>query len=167
VVIRNDWCVTNYHNPKKRRPSGDTQLSPGARYISVPAGNRHSSQAGSSIASTIQGQISTPSFSENNCSIAYVTHHGTSTCSATQRCALSTPTTTPRTTSYRAPAPGGTWQTDSTHRIVSNPASAIAITPTPLSSLENLPTPILNPEAHAIITNPLRIWATKRNQRER
>jgi hypothetical protein len=43
------------------------------------------------------------------------------------------------------------------HRIVSWLTSGIAITPTPLSSHEALPTPIRNPEAYVIITNPLRM----------
>ena len=64
-------------------------------------------------------------------------------------------------------APSRTIQIDSTRRVVSSPASAIASTPTPLSGLENLPTPIPNPEAHAIITHPLRTQATERNQRQR
>jgi hypothetical protein len=52
-------------------------------------------------------------------------------------------------------------------RIVFNLASGIAGTPTPLSSLENVPTPILNPDAYAIITNPVRTRATETNQRQR
>ena len=52
-------------------------------------------------------------------------------------------------------------------RVVSSPASSIPSTPTPLSGLQNLPTPICNPEARAIITNPLRTCVTERNQRPR
>jgi len=51
--------------------------------------------------------------------------------------------------------------------VVSSPASSIASTPTPLNGLEHLPTPIPNPEARAIITNPLRTRAPDRNQRQR
>jgi hypothetical protein len=80
----------------------------------------------------------------------------TSTPSATQRRSINTPTATPITSSHSTPAPGGS----STRRVVSSPAFGIAITPTPLSGLENLPTPIPNPEARAIITNPLLIRAT-------
>ena len=40
-------------------------------------------------------------------------------------------------------------------QVLSSPASGIDITPTPLSHLENLPTAIPNPEARAIISNPL------------
>jgi hypothetical protein len=52
-------------------------------------------------------------------------------------------------------------------RVVSSPASGIASSPTPLSSHENLPTPIPNPEVRGIITNPLRTRATERNQVQR
>jgi hypothetical protein len=90
-----------------------------------------------------------------------------STPSATQRRAIITPTATPGTRSHNTPAPSRTIQTDSTRRVVSSLASGIATTPTPLSILENLPIPISNPEAHAIITNPLRTQATERNQRQR
>jgi hypothetical protein len=79
----------------------------------------------------------------------------TSTPSATQRRSIITPTATPGTSSRNTPAPSGITQTDSTRRVVSSPASGIASTPTPLSSLEILPTSILNPEARAIISNPL------------
>jgi len=58
-------------------------------------------------------------------------------------------------------------QTDSTRRVVSSPACCIGSTPTPISGLEILPTPIPNPAAGATITNPLRTRATERNQRER
>jgi len=52
-------------------------------------------------------------------------------------------------------------------RVVSSLASGISNTPTPLSGLENLPTPIPIPEAIAIITNPLPLQATEWNQRQR
>ena len=85
----------------------------------------------------------------------------------------------PGTSSRNTLTPIGITQTDSMRQIVSSPASGIASTPTALSGLENLPTPtplsglenlpttIPNPEAHAIITNPLRTRATERNQRQR
>jgi len=66
--------------------------------------------------------------------------------------------------SRSAPVSEWTFQTDSTRRTVSSPAFAIASTPTPLSGLQNLPTPISNPEAHAIITNPQWTRATEKNQ---
>jgi hypothetical protein len=51
--------------------------------------------------------------------------------------------------------------------IVSYPASGIASAPTPLSSLENLPTPITNPEACMISSNPLGTIAIEWNLRQR
>jgi hypothetical protein len=90
----------------------------------------------------------------------------TSTLSATQRWSIITPTATPGTSSRNPPAPRGTIQTDSTRRIVSSPTSVIVSTPTPVSSLENLHTPIPNPEAGAIITNPQRTRASEKNQRQ-
>jgi hypothetical protein len=73
----------------------------------------------------------------------------------------------PGTSSHDTPEPSGITQTDSTHRVVSSPTSGIASTPTPLSHLEILPTPIPNPEARASITNPVRTRATEWNQRRR
>jgi len=143
-------------------PSGNSQLPPAKRRSSVLAGERDSSQGGSSIASAIQGQNSTPSPSLNNSRIADITQRVTPTLYATQRWSLHTPTATPGTTSHSTPAPGWT----SLRRIVSSPASGIAFSPTPLSSLADLPTPIPNPEARAIITNPLRTLATEMNQRQ-
>jgi len=87
----------------------------------------------------------------------------TSNLSATQRQSINTPTATPGTSSRSTPSPGGT----DNHRVVSSPASGIVITPTPLRGLENLPTLIPNPEARAIITNPLRTRATEKNQTQR
>jgi hypothetical protein len=71
------------------------------------------------------------------------------------------------TCSRRTPPPGGILQTDSTHRVVSSLESRIASTPTSLCGFGNLPTPIPNPEARPIITNPLMSRATERNQRQR
>ena len=71
------------------------------------------------------------------------------------------------TSSYSTPAASGTAQRDPTCRVVSSPSSGIASTPTPLSGLENLPTAIPNPEACAIITNPVQTRATGRNRRQR
>jgi hypothetical protein len=166
-VVRNVRSLANRQNQQKRGPSGNSQLPPPKRRVSVPAGERDSSQGGSSVRSTIQGQNSTPSSSLNNSRVADITQRVTSTPSATQRLSIITPTATPGTSSRNTPAPSGTIQTDSTRRVVSSPASGIASTPTPLSGLENLPTPIPNPEARAIITNPLRTRATEKNQRHR
>jgi len=109
------------------------------------------------VASTIQGQNSTPSSSLNNSRVADITQRVTSTQFATQRRSIITPTTAPDTTSQNKPAPSGTIQTDTTRCVVAGPASGIASTPIPPSSLDNLPTPIPNPEAHVIITNPLQM----------
>jgi hypothetical protein len=78
---------------------------------------------------------------------------------------MHTPTATLAGRSHRTPAPGGTLQTDSMRHVISSPAFGIASTPTPLSALDNLPTPIPNPEARAIVTNPLRKRVTERDPR--
>jgi hypothetical protein len=141
---------------------GNSQLPPAKRRGSIPAGKRNSSQEGSSVASTIQGPNFIPSSSLNNFCIADITLRVTSTPSATQRRSIYTPTATPVTSSHSTLAPGGT----STRHVVSSPAFGIAITPTPLSHLENLPTPIPNPESHVIITYPLQTRATEKIQRQ-
>jgi hypothetical protein len=133
----------------------------------MPAGDMDTSQGGSSVPSTIQGQNSTPLSSLNNSHVADITQCVACTPSARLRRSINTPTAMPVTSSRSTPAPGGTLQTDLTRRVVSSPASGIASTLTPLSGLEMLPTPIPNPEARAIITNPLRKRATERNQRQR
>jgi len=145
-VVRNDQ---SRQNQQTQGPSGNSQLPPAKRRVSVPAGKRDSSQGGSSVASTIQGQNSTPSSSLNNSRVADIIP------SATHRQSIITPTTTPGTSSRNTPAPSRTTQAESTRHVVSSPASGIASTPTPLSGLENLPTAIPNPEARTIITNPL------------
>jgi hypothetical protein len=152
---------------QKHRPSGNSQLPPAKRRVSAPAGKRDSSQGESSGSSKIPGQNSTPSSSLNNSGVADITQRVTVTPSATQRQSMITPTAMPGTSSRSTLAPGGTAQTDSTRHFISSLASGIANTPTPPRGLENLPTPIRNPEARAIITNPLRTRATKRNQRQR
>jgi len=162
-VIRNDRSLVNRQNRQKRGPSGNSQLAPAKRRISVPAGERDSSQGGSSVASTIQGQNSTPISSLNNSHVADINQRVTSTLSATQQQSINTPTAMPGTYSCSTPAHGGT----SLRHIVSSPTSGIAITSTPLSGLQNLPTPIPNPEARVVITNPLRMRATEKNQRQR
>jgi len=166
-VVRNVQSLATHQNQQKHGPSGNSQLPPAKTHVSVPAGERDTSQGGCSVPSTIQSQNSTPLSSLNNSRVADITQHVASTLSATLRLSLNTPAATLGTSSCSTPVPGGTLQTDSTHRIVFSPASGIASTPTPLSGLENLPTPISKSEAHAIITNPLRTRATERNQRER
>jgi len=152
---------------QQRRPLGNSQLPIAKRQVSALAGERDSSQGGSSVASTIPGQNSTPSSSLNNSGVADITQRVTSTLSASPQWSMITPTATPGTSSRSAPAPGGTSQTDSTRHFVSSLTSGIASTPTPLHSLENLAIPIPNPEACVTITNPLRMRSTQRNLRQR
>jgi len=166
-VVRNVRSLANRQNQQKRWPLGNYQLPAAKRRVSVPAGERDSSQGGSFVPLTIQGQNSTPSSSLNNSRVADITQRVASTPSTTQRRSIITPTATPGTSSRDTPAPSRTIQTDSTRHVVSSPASGIANTPTSLSSPENLHTPILNPEARAIVTNPLRTRATEKNQRQR
>jgi len=162
-VVQNIRCLANCQNQQKHGASGNTQLPPAKRRVSVPVGKRNSSQWGSSVPSTIQGQNSTPSSSLNNSRIADINQRVTSTLSATQRRWINTPTAMRDTSSRSTPAPGGT----STCRVGSRPTSGIVITSTPLRRLENLPTPIPKPEVRGIITNPLRTRATEKHQRER
>jgi hypothetical protein len=150
-VVRNVRNLANRQNQQKCGPSGNSQLPLTKTTVSLPAGTRDSSQGGSSVRSTIQGQNYTHSSSLNNSRVADITQRVTSTPSATQRRSIITPTAMPGTISRNTPAPSGTIQTDSTRHVESNPASGIAGTPTPLSSVENLPTPIPNPEDHGII----------------
>jgi len=69
-VIRNVGGLANLQNQQMREPLGNSQLPPAKRCVSVPAGERDSSQGGSSVPSTIQGQNSTPSSSLNNSRVA-------------------------------------------------------------------------------------------------
>jgi hypothetical protein len=166
-VVRNDRKLANLQNQQKCGPSGSSHLPPAKRRVSIPAGVRDSSQGGSSVASTIQGQNSTPLSSLNNSCVEHMTQRVTSTLSATQRRLIIPPTATPGRSSCNTLAPSGITQTNSTHHVVSSPASGIASTPIPLSGLGNMPIPIPNPEACAMITYPLRTRATERNQRQR
>jgi hypothetical protein len=166
-VVRNVRRLSNLQNQQMRGSSGNSQLPPAKRHVSVPAGVRDSSQRRSSIGSTIRGQNSNPSSSLNNSCVADTTQPVTNSPSGTQRWSIISPTATPRTSSRNTRAPSGNIQTDSTRCVGSNPASGIASTSTPLSSVEKLPTSIPTPEDRAIITNPLRMRATERNQRQR
>ena len=165
-AARNVRSLANRQNQQKCGPSGNSQLSSAKRRVSVPAGERDPSQGGSFVSSTIEGENSTPSSSLNNYRVADITQRVTSTLFATQRRSIITLTATPGTSSCNTAAPSRTVQTDSTRHVVSSPASGIASNPTPLRGLENLPTPIPNPEARAIITNPPRTQATETNQRQ-
>ena len=62
----------------------NSQLPHAKGRISVQAGERDSSQGGSSVTSTIEGQNSTLSTSLNNSEVADITQCVTSTPSATQ-----------------------------------------------------------------------------------
>jgi len=166
-VVWNVRSLANRQNQQKCGPSGNSPHPAAERRVSVLAGERDSSQGGSSVASSIQGQNTTPSSSMKNSRVADITQCVSSTLSTTQRWSINTPTPTPGTSSRSTPAPWGTWQTDPTRHVVSCPASGIASTPTPLRGLENLPTPIPDPEACTIITNPLRTRATEKYQRQR
>ena len=115
--------------------------------VSAPVGKRDSLEGGSSAASAIQGQNSTPSTLRSNSHITDNTQHVTFTPSATQPQSIYTPTAILGTSSRSTPKPGRSSQTYSTRRVVSHPSSGIASTPTPLSGLENLPTCIANPAA--------------------
>jgi hypothetical protein len=134
------------------------------RRISVPAGEKDSSHGVSSVASAIQGQNSTLCSWWNSYPIADITELVASNLSAPQRLSESTPTAMPGAISHCRPAPRRTTQTESMCHIVSSPTSGIASTPTLPSGFESLPTPISNPEAHTIITNPLQMRATERYQ---
>jgi len=119
------------------------------------------SQRGSLVPCIIYGLNSSHLSWLNNSLVADITQCLASTLSATLRLWINTGTAR---NSYNTPAPGKTLQTASTCRVVSRPASGIASTPTPISSLVYLPTPIHNPETRTMITNPLRTWGTYKNQ---
>jgi len=164
-VVRNVRYFANRQQKQKCGHLWNSQLPPAKWCISVSAGRRDSSQEGPSVPSIIQGQNSTHSSSLNNSLFADITQLVTSTPSATLRQSINNSTTSLGKRCPSTPAPGGTIQTASTHRVLSRPVSGIASTPTPHSGLENLATPIPNPEAHVIITNPLRMRAADKNQR--
>jgi len=119
LVVRNGRNLANHQNPHKRGPLVNSQHPPAKRRDSVPAGERDTSQGGSSVPSTIQGQNSNPISSLNNSRVADITQLVACTPSATLRWSLITPTARPGTSSRSTPAPGGTLQTESTRRVVS------------------------------------------------
>jgi len=163
--VGNFRSLANRPNQQQPGPSGNSQLPPAKRHVSVPAVERDSSQGGSSVASTIQGQNSTPSSLLNDSYIADITQRVTSTPSATQQRWIITPT------ANRVQAAVVHQHPTEPHRQIRRitlypaPASGSAITPTPLSRHENLPTPIPNPEAHVIMTDAPQTRATEWNQR--
>jgi hypothetical protein len=84
TMIRNVRSLDNRQDQLTCGPLGNSQLLPAKERISVPAGKSDSPQGGSSVASTIQGQNSTPSLSLNNSPVADITQRVTFTQSATQ-----------------------------------------------------------------------------------
>ena len=64
--------VRSGQKQQMRRPLGNSQLPPAKRRVSAPAGERDSSQGGSSVASTIHGQNCTPSSSMHNSGLAEI-----------------------------------------------------------------------------------------------
>jgi len=165
--LRNVGTTANSQNHQILGHSGDSQHRPAKGCIWVPACESNSSDEGSSIASTIQGQNSTPSSSLKKSHVADITNCMAFTPAATQQRSISTPTAIPSTSYHSPPVAGGCSQADSTRCVLSSSASGIPCTPTPLSSLENLAMPFPDPEAHATITNSLRPQATERYQRSR
>ena len=158
-VVQNVGSLANCHNQQKSGLSGNAQLLPDMRRDSVPAGKMVSSLGESSIASTIRSQNFTPSsWLNNSCVVDTITRPITSNPSATLGQSINTPTSMLGTSSHSTPTP---WETSAVC-VVFSLASGIAITHTPLSGLDTLPTPISNPEARAIITNPLQTQATER-----
>jgi hypothetical protein len=162
-VVQNVRSVANRQHQPKGGCWGNSQLLPAKRRVSLPAGERDSTQGWNSVASTIQGQNSIPSSLLNNSRVADITQRVTSTLSATQPWSINTSIATLVTSGHSTPVPGVT----STRHVVSSPAFGIAITPTPLSGLENLPSPIPNSEARTIITNPLLTQRTDKIERQR
>jgi len=60
LVVRNIGSLANHQNQQNCVPSGNIQLLPAKRRVSILAGQRDYSHGGSSVASTIEGQNSTP-----------------------------------------------------------------------------------------------------------
>jgi len=108
LVRRNVRSIVDRRNEHNGEPSGNCQLPPAKRWISVLPGNGDSPQWGSFVSSTIPGDNSTPSSSLNTSLVADVNQRGTSTPSATQQHSMNTPTTMPGTSSHSTAAPGGT-----------------------------------------------------------
>ena len=166
-VVWNVEIFANRQNQQKRGPSGNAQLPPPKRRVSAPAGERYSSQRGSSKASTNQGQNTSRSLLLNISRLLDITEWKTSTSSAAQWRSINTPIAMPGTSSCSTAAPWGTSHTAATRLVVSSPTSGIASTPTSLWGLDRLHTHIPNPEGCAIVTTLLQMRATERNQRQR
>ena len=166
-AIQNVRGLFNHPKQQQHGPVGNSQLLPAKRRIFLPAGEWDSSQGGSSMASTIHGQNSSPWTSLNNSHVANITQHVTSTQSATPLWSINTATATLSASGGSTPAAEATSQIDSLHHVVFSPTFGITTTTTPLYGLDNPPTTIPNPIAHTIIINPLLTWATERNHWQR
>jgi hypothetical protein len=166
-VVCNVRSLANQQNQQKCGATGNSQLPPPIRPITVPAGNRDCPSGQISVPSTIQGQNSAPSSALNNFRVADISQPSTTTPSPTQRWSIISLTATPGTSSRNTTAPSGGIHTDSMCHVESSPASGIASTPTPPCGHPNLPTPIRNAEAQAIIAHPLQSRATEKKHRRR
>jgi hypothetical protein len=149
--------IANRQNQQQHWLSGNSQLPCAKRRVFVPAGGRDSSSRRELCSLYNPRSNFTPLSSLNNSCVADNTQSVTSTPSAKQRWSIITPIATPGRSCRNTLAPSGITHSYPTHRVLSIPASGIASTPTPLSGLENLHTPIPNPEARVIITNPLQL----------
>jgi len=149
-VIQNVQSVANHQNQQSGTPSGNSQLPPAKRCISVPAGKRDSSHGGSSVPSTIQGYNSIPLSSQNNFCVADITQHVISTPSSTEQRSIITATATPDTSSCNTAAPSRTIQTDSTRCVVSSPHPALLSLPllSPVSKTSPLHPEFRSPRDH-------------------
>jgi hypothetical protein len=96
-ALQNVQDLANRHNQQMCGPSGNNEHPPAMAHVSKPAGERDSCQEGSSVASTIQGQNSTPSSLPNNSLVADITEFVTSTPSAIQQWSMNASTAMPGT----------------------------------------------------------------------
>jgi hypothetical protein len=131
-ILRSVRSLSDPLNQQKCGHLRNWQLACGKRCVSVPAGERVSFQGGSSVASQIQGQISTTSSWLNNSCVADITQCVCSNLSATQRQLWNTPTAMLGNSRCSTPSPGGM----STRCVWSNPPPGIVITNTPPRGLE-------------------------------
>jgi hypothetical protein len=150
-VIQNVLRLVHCLIQQLREASGNSQPLPGKWCVSILAGERDSTQGGSSVVSTIEGTNSSPSSSLNNSRMADISQRVNSTLSGRLQWSINAPTSTPGSKRRCQTAPGGT----SKRYVVFCSAFGICITPIPLSCVEILPTAIPNAEARAIILKSL------------
>jgi len=81
--VQNVRSLPNCQNQQKGGPWGNSQLPPTKTRVFVPPRERDTSQGGSSVPSTIQGENSTPLSSLNNSRVADITQRLVSTPSTT------------------------------------------------------------------------------------